>query len=255
MMTGEFLLFGGLFSLISQMLVFVVVLLIAVAVSTSRTEPDPGRTRLRATYLCAVLFFSLFAALFSAGAAMGSLMQYAGNDGGGESEAEFRLSPRFGEDDFDPSEHFIDDDGGGGDESELSDVVQGVFFALVAGGVLLYHRDKLQEMQREPGFRDGPAAVVLHTYFYVSSAVALIAFVVAASVALHALAQVVAPGSLSIDDPDIAREEATRRMFTAAFVALASLAVVALHHREREALDAPEAGPSGDPIEGDYPIA
>ena len=259
MMTGEFLLFGGLFSLISQMLVFVLVLLVAVAVATGRGEPDPERVRLRATYLCAVMFFSLFAALFSAGAAMGSLMQLVGDDDG-ESDVEFRLSPRFGDDDFDASEQFgdfgdVDDDVDGGDEADVSDVVQGVVFALVAGGVLLYHRDKLQEMQGEPGVRDGPAAVVLHTYFYASSAVALIAFVVAASTALHALAQVVAPGSLSIDQADTVREEAARRLFTGAFVALASLAVVALHQREREALDAPEAGPSGDPVEGDYPIA
>lgn len=255
MMTGEFLLFGGLFSLISQVLVFVLVLLVAVAVATSRGEADPGRTRLRATYLCIVVFLSLFAALFSAGAAMGSLMQLAGDDDG-ESGAEFRLSPHFGDDDFDPSEHFVDvDDDDDGDEGALSDVVQGVVFALVAGGVLLYHRDKLQKMQDEPGFRDGPAAVVLHTYFYVSSAVALIAFVVAASTALHALVQVVAPGSLSIDEADTVREDAARRLFTGAFVALASLAIVVLHQREREALDAPEPGPSGDPVEGDYPIA
>lgn len=256
MMTGEFLLFGGLFSLISQVLVFVLVLLVAVAVATGRGEPDPGRARLRATYLCTVAFFSLFAVLFSAGAAMGSLMEMVGDDDDGESSAEVRLSPHFDDDDdFDPGEHFIDVDDDGGDEGDLSDVVQGVLFAVVAGGVLLYHRDKLQEMQGEPGFRDGPAAVVLHGYFYASSAVALIAFVVAASTALHALAQVVAPGSLSIDDADTVREDGARRLFTGAFVALASLAVVALHQREREALDAPEAGPSGDPIEGDYPIA
>lgn len=256
MMTGEFLLFGGLFSLISQMLVFVLVLLVAVAVATSRGEPDPGRTRLRATYLCTVVFFSLFATLFAGGAAVGSLMQAIGDDES-EGSPDFELSPRFG-DDFDPGEQFGDFEDDDGDEADVSDVVQAAVFALVAAGVLLYHRDKLQELQREPEFGDGPAAVVLHTYFYASSAVALIAFVVAASVALHALAEVVAPGSLSVDDADIVREEAARRLFTGAFVALAALGIVVLHQREREAMDtsAPaEDGPSGDPIEGDYPIA
>lgn len=254
MMTGEFLLFGGLFNLISQMLVFILVLLVAVAVATGRGEPDPGRTRLRATYLCTVVFFSLFAALFSAGAAVGSLMAYVGNDDD-ESGAEFQLSPRFGVDDFDPAEQFVDVDDDDGAAGDLSGVVLGALFTLVAGGVLLYHRNELQEMQRTPGFRDGPAAVVLHTYFYASSAVALIAFVVAASTALHALVQVIAPGSLSADDIDTAREDAARRLFTAAFVALASLAIVAVHQRERNALDAPEPAPPDDPIEGDYPIA
>lgn len=254
MMTGQFLLFGGLFSLISQVLVFILVLLVAIAVATGRGEPDPGRTRLRATYLCAVVFLSLFATLFSAGAAVGSLMQLVGDDDG-EPTGDIRLSPRFGDDSFDPSEQFGDFDDDGGDADNVSDVVQGALLALVAGGVLLYHRDKLQELQEEPGFREGPAATVLHTYFYASSAVALIALVVAASTALHALAQVVAPGSLSTDEADIVREDAARRLFTGAFVALASLAVVVLHQREREALDAPEAAPPGDPIEGDYPIA
>lgn len=256
MMTGQFLLFGGLFSLISQVLVFVLVLLVAIAVATGRGEPDPGRTWLRATYLCTVVFLSLFATLFSAGAAVGSLMQAIGDDGG-EAGPDFELSPRFGGDDFEIGEQFgrFDD---GGSEAAAAGVVQGVVFALVAGGVLLYHRKKLQELQREPGFPHGPAAVVLHTYFYASSAVALVVFVVAAGIALQGFAELVAPGALSADDPDTVREEAARRLFTAAFVALGSLAVVVLHQREREAMDAPEtsdAEPPGDPIEGDYPIA
>lgn len=254
MMTGEFLLFGGLFSLISQMLVFVLVLLVAVAVATGRGEPDPERARLRATYLCAVMFLSLFATLFAGGAAVGSLMEAIGND---DTEGEFQLRPSFGDDDFDPGEQIGDFEDEGGEE-DVSDVAQAALFALVAAGVLLYHRGKLQELRDEPGFRDGPAAVVLHTYFYASSVVALIVFVVAASMALHALAQVVAPGSLSTDDPDIVREDAARRLFTGAFVGLATLAVVVLHQREREAMNAPaptDDGPSGDPMEGDYPIA
>ncbi|MBW3669107.1 MAG: hypothetical protein KY443_07840 [Actinobacteria bacterium] len=257
MMTGEFLLFGGLFSLISQVLVFVLVLLVAVAVATGRGEPDPGRTRLRATYLCTVVFLSLFATLFSAGAAVGSLVQAIG-EGGGDAGPEFELSPRFGDDGFEIAEQFGEFDGDRGSEGAVSGMVQGVVFALVAGGVLLYHRNKLQELQREPGFGDAPAAAVLHTYLYASSIVGLIAFVVAGAIALHALAEVVAPGSLSTDDPDTVREEAVRRVFTAAFVALASLAVVVFHQREREAMDAPEApeaAPPGDPMEGDYPIA
>lgn len=253
-MTGEFLLFGGLFTIVSEVLGFILVLIIAVTVVTARAEPDPGRTRLRATYLCAVVFFSLFAALFSAGAAVGSLLDYIGEDD--ESEVDFQLSPRF-DDDFDPSEQFGDYEEAG-KEGHLSDVVQGLAFALLAGGVLVYHRNKLQEMQRAPGFRDGPAAAVLHAYFYASSIVALIAFVVAAAGAVHALAEVIAPGSLSADDPDLLREEATRRLFTGAFVALASLGIVVVHQREREAMDAPEppvAEPPSDPMEGDYPIA
>lgn len=252
---GEFLLFGGLFSLVTDVLVFALVLIVAVAVATTRGEFDPGRRRLRATYLCTVVFFSLFATLFSAGAAVGSLMDYIGEDD--DSEAEFELRPSFGDREFDPSEQYGDYDEPGA-EDELSDVVQGLVFALVAGGVLLYHRGKLQEMQREPDFRDGPATVVFHAYFYASSAVALIAFVVAAAIGVHALAEVVAPGSLSTDDPDLLREEAARRLFTGAFVALASLGIVVLHQVEREAMDAPEppdAEPSGDPTEGDYPIA
>lgn len=130
---------------------------------------------------------------------------------------------------------------------------------MVAGAVLAYHRNKLREMQREPGFRDGPASVVLHAYFYASSAVALVAFVVAAAAAVHALVEVIAPGSLSSDDPDLLREEAARRLFTGAFVALASLGIVVVHQRKREAMDAAEPpvaeAPSDDPIEGDYPIA
>lgn len=237
-MPGDFVFFG-IASILSPLVFLVLVLVVAVAIGSTRGEPDPRRLRLKATYLSLVLFLSLFAALFAATGAMGSLMDMTQDD---DSEVSFEEDESFDESDV----SFDHDDGYDDSEGDAAGLVQALVVAGVAGAVAVYHRRKLAELTEEEGFRDSPAATAFAAYLYTTSLIALIAFVAGASMGLYGFAQVVAPGALSADDADFAREEGARQMFTGAFLALASLAIVVLHHREHGRLDEPTTEP--DPI-------
>jgi hypothetical protein len=253
MIPGDFFLYNMISGVLSPLLFLVLALLVATAVVTGRSVADPDHKRLTATYLCIVLFLSLFTTLFAASHGVGSLLAMAGGDN--VEEGDFRLSPSFdenGEPDFGSQ---LLDDGSESDEDKTGDAVGSLVLALVAGAVLVYHRGKLMELEEEEGFRDGPAAPVFLTYLYASSIVALIAMVVGATQALDGFAHVLAPESLSSGEEDLVREEGARRLFTGAFLALASLAIVVLHHRERNAADEPPEPEPPDQADPDYPIA
>lgn len=246
-MPGEFFFFGFA-SFLSPLFGLILLLIVAVAIGSTRRQPDPQGRRLTATFLCVVLFLSLFTALFAATAAMGSFMDLTRTD----DEVSFDIGADDGGGDFEDFEgeeegDFPDDDGGGSsDEDAVGDAVQALLVAAVAVGVLLYHRRRLIELTEEEGFRDGPAATVFSAYLYTTSLLGLVAFVVGASMALYGFAQVVAPGALSSDEADFVREEGGRQLFTGAFLALAALAIVVVHQRERGRLDEPTA--DEDPI-------
>ena len=253
MIEGELFILHPVFNVLSSLLFTAVLLVVAVAVGLSRNVPDPGRRRLTATYLCVVLFLSLFTALFAAANAVGSLLAMAGGDDVEEPEARFRPSfDEQGRPDF--GEQFIEETGGA-DEDETGEAVSSLLLALVAGAVVVYHRGKLIELEEEEGFREGPAATVFLTYLYVSSAVAFGILVVGAAQALDGFAHVLAPESLSSGEPDLVREEGARRLFTGGFLALAALAVVVLHQRERDGLDEPSEPEPPDQADVDEPIA
>lgn len=253
MVMGELFLLNVIASVLSPLLFLVLALLVATAVVSGRSVPDPGHKRLTATYLCAVLFLSLFTALFAASQGVGSLLAMAGGD---DVEARgVRLSPSFdenGEPDF--GSQLLDEEPES-DEEKVGDAVNALVLALVAGGVLVYHRGKLIELEEEEGFREGPAAPVFLTYLYATSIVALVALVVGATQALDGFAHVLAPESLSSGEEDLVREEGARRLFAGTFLALGSLAVVVLHQRERAALDDPPEPEPPEQADPDYPIA
>lgn len=237
-MPGEFFFFS-LASFLSPLFGLILLLVVAVAIGSTRGRPDPQGRRLTATFLCVVLFLSLFTALFAATAAMGSFMDLTRTD----DEVSFGVDDGGGDfDEFEGEEEgdFPDDDGGS-DEDAVGDAVQALLVAAVAVGVLVYHRRRLIELTEEEGFRDGPAATVFSAYLYTTSLLGLVAFVVGASMALYGFAQVVVPGALSSDEADFVREEGGRQLFTGAFLALAALAVVVVHQRERGRLDEPTA--------------
>lgn len=247
-MFGE-LFFLGAGAIISNIVFSALVLVIAVAVGSNRGQPDPRGHRLKATYLCVVLFFSLFAALFGATSAMSSLMDMTrSEDAAVTREFPEPPMPRFDDDGFVTGGFDIESDG---DEEAAAGLAQGIFVVAAAGAVLAYHRRKMLELAETDDVVDGPAAPVFSTYLYASSLVGLLAFVIGASMALFGLVQVVAPGTFSFDDADLAREDGAREAFVGAFLAAASMAIVVLHHRERALVE------SGDdePTTADDPIA
>jgi hypothetical protein len=252
-MFGE-LFFLGAGAIIGNVVFSVLVLVIAVAVGSNRGQPDPSGHRLKATYLCVVLFFSLFTTLLGATSAMGSLMDLTRSEEEAAAATDFPEmdSPPFDDGGFDarlvPGAFEVDADS---NEEAARGLMQGLFVAAAAGALLVYHRRRMLELAESDDFVGGPAAPVFSTYLYVSSLVGLLAFVVGASMALAGLAQVVAPGTFSFDDADLAREEGARQAFVGAFLAVASMAIVVLHHRERVLVEPDE----DEPTVAEHPIA
>jgi len=246
-MLGEFF-FLGLGSIVSNLVFAVLVLVVAVAVGTGRGQPDPRGHRLKATYLCVVLFFSLFAALVAATSTADSLMDLTRSDD--ESAADFEEPTPFGGGSgFAGGSRF--DDGETTDEDAAAGLVGSLFLAGAAAGVLAYHRRRLLEMAEEDDFVGGPAATVFSAYLYASSLVALLTLVAGTAIALSGLVQVVAPGTFSVDEADLARQEGAREAFVGGFLAMASMAIVVLHQRDRVLVEPDDDEPTFD----DDPIA
>src|SRR5688500_7399266 len=133
-MFGEFF-FLGIGSILSNILFTVMVLVIAVAVGGSRGQPDPQGHRLKATYLCIVLFFSLFTALFAATSAMDSLMDLTRD----ETDSYERIDvPEHGI----GGEGFFDEPGDPATEDAAAGLTGSLFVAGAAAGVLAYHRKR-----------------------------------------------------------------------------------------------------------------
>lgn len=226
-------------------------LIVAVTVSSVRHEPDPKGRRLTATYLAVVMFFSLFTALAGSTAAVASLASLVGGEATGVDV--FGSEGRFEE--FEEEESFEEE----GNEDAVAGAVQGVLLAGLAGAVLLYHRKRFLDLVDEAGDDDISPARVAHAYLYASSLVALLVFVVAASVGLFGFVKVLVPDAVSTQELEVARDEGARQVFAGGFAAVAALAVVGLHRNERERMDEVDADdedePPPEPAEADYPIA
>ncbi|HVF76577.1 MAG TPA: hypothetical protein VM938_16190 [Acidimicrobiales bacterium] len=242
--------FGELFflqagAIVSNIVFSVLVLVIAVAVGANRGQPDPRGHRLKATYLCVILFFSLFIALFAATSTMGSLMALAAGEEMGSGPT-FSDSPSFDDDSFGTLRGVESH----GDEEAARNLMQGLVVTAVAGALLVYHRRQLRNLAASDDFVGGPAAPVFSTYLYVSSLVGLFAFIVGAAMTLSGLAQAVAPGTFSSQDVETAVRDGAREGIVGVFLAAASMALVVAHHRDRVLIEPDAPGPTtpDDPI-------
>lgn len=233
-------------------------LIVAVTVSSVRHDPDPKGKRLTATFYAVVMFLSLFIALAGATAAVASLSSLVGEESSGVEL--FSSETEFGDDEDD----FAEEEG---NEEAVAGAVQGLFVAATAGGVLLYYRrrmldlldDDVDDAADAEGRGYGPATRIAHAYFYVTSSVALLVFVVAGTIGLFGFAKVLVPDALSANEVEETRDDGAREVFAGGFAAVAALAVVALHKNERERMD--DAAADGVPEVLDeqetpeYPIA
>lgn len=245
-------------NILFQLVPLGLLLIVAVTVSSVRHDADPKGKRLTATYFSVVMFLFLFIALAGATAAVASLASLVGEESSGvelfSSETEFGDE----EDDFEEDE---------GNEEAAAGAVQGVFVAATAGGVLLYYRRQMLELledeagdaHEDDAGDHGVATRIAHAYFYVTSSVALLVFVIAGAIGLFGFAKVLVPDALSTDEVEATRDEGAREVFAGGFAAVASLAIVALHKNERERMDEDDGDDVPEPPDEQetpaYPIA
>ena len=196
----------------------VVVLAVVAIVSGRRDEPDPEGQRAHTLYVSAVSLIALFALVFSGYAALNAVLTAVIEDDGTTGVFEGRSDSS--EDFF--SEEFFDEDGPfagdgpfgeegevlepifpgdedvltveGNDDAEWRTAVQAGIVALVAAGIYLFHRRRLDAIQRASEGREGGGWRVFQGFLYAVCFVAMLTALVAAGIAGNGLFRILAPG-------------------------------------------------------------
>jgi hypothetical protein len=190
----------GFFAVIALVGVF------AVLIVSNRADPDPTGRRPLAVYFFGVSFFALFITLFGSFAIVLGLVQLIGRRAGVSSG---------------PSLHPV------GDAVARVAIVGGIV-TVVALGVLVVHIRRGLEVSGRADPRTGPLGRVAQSYVASVSFIAVILTSVSAAVVLYELVRIVAPGVFAVSG---SRVDTLRPMLAAAYLALASLAVLVVHMR------------------------
>jgi len=221
-------------------------LLIIVAVTGGRNEPDPDGERPAALYYAGVMYVAVFAVLFAVFTVVASLLNLTTDESGFRSASSYSVTVGDNESGFTTSRPIRPGNvlihTSGEDDADYAAALRGVTIAIVAAGVYLFH-DQRRRQQRVGAVGER----VKRTYQYVVSFTAVITAVVAASLALYAIFQVLAPGVTGAGT----RGDGMVQLAQSAFLAAAAGALFLYHLRAAE----PPAAPTPPPPEPPAPPA
>lgn len=206
--------------------------LLIVAIAGGRNEPDPGGERPAALYYAAVLFVTLFTAVFAVFGVGASLMKLSTHHDRGDEmgyssrqsvtirgDGTERMIPIPSEGPF-PGQPLLRGSHRGEHDDDWANALRAGVVAVIAIGVFGFHD------QRRRTVRFGPIGDrVRRTFLYAVSFVAVVIFVVAAGVALYAVIQMITPGVTSAGT----RADAAVHFGQAGLLALLALFVAQRH--------------------------
>lgn len=196
------------------------VIVLAILALSGRSEPDLRGDRPYVLYLSLVSFVALFTLLFAvvdlAATASDTLID----------TDEVRLECELG---TSPQECFGDFESALGGEQRTRDAINSGAVALVAGGVLLFHRGRSRSLVVDSGFTGSPGARTFTAYLYSVAFVALAIVIVAMAIALPALVRAIAPGITALGSTSAERDRALSDLVPA-LVAAGGAAVIYLTH-------------------------
>lgn len=218
--------FGELIYVILAPLTILGVVVLAILALSGRSEPDARGDRAYVLYLSLVSFIALFTALFAL-VSLGSTATHALLDGGGGGGC---VDP------YDPAcignpSGFEPEFGG---EMRTRDVLNAMGVVLAAGGVLLFHRRRSQQLVREPGFIGSSGARTFTAYLYAVAFTAVAILLGAAAVGLPALVRAIAPGLTALSESSTERDAALTDLVPALVAAGGAAVMYVLHWRAAE---------------------
>ena len=216
-------------------------LFLIVAIAGGRNEPDPAGERPAALYYAAVLFLTLFTALFAVFGVGASLLKLTTHDHSRYAEvAQLDQGMTFGPDGGGrmvplPAQRYLREDRGGEHDGDWANALRAAVIAGIAIAVYVFHDRRRKSVRLGPG-----GDRVRRTYLYAVSFVAVATFVIAGGLALYAIVEVIAPGVTSAGT----RGDAAVQFGQAALLALLAF-VVAQNHLPLADFGAAREGASG----------
>lgn len=200
------------------------VIVLAILALSGRSEPDVRGDRPYVLYLSLVSFIALFTLLFAvvdlATTAIHSVIDE-------EVACEFGTSSQECFADFGPSP---------GGEQRTRDAINSGAVALVAGGVLLFHRRRSKDLVADPGFPGSPGARTFAAYLYAVAFTAMAIVIVAAAIALPALVGAIAPGVTAVGSTTFERDRALTDLVPALVAAGGATVIYLTHWRAADRL-------------------